>query len=53
MLRRSLARRLRNVRIGAWEPMADFDWTWPRKADRAAIHGKTMTSETWGCPAAR
>jgi len=36
--RRSLARRLRNARIGTFKPMADFDWTWPRKADRAAIH---------------
>jgi DNA replication protein DnaC len=35
--RRSLARRLRNARIGAFKPIADFDWTWPKKIDRAAI----------------
>lgn len=35
--RRSLARRLRNARIGAFKPIADFDWAWPRKADRTAI----------------
>lgn len=35
--RRSLARRLRDSRIGAFKPIADFDWNWPRKIDRAAI----------------
>ena len=35
--RRSLARRLRHARIGAFKPVADFDWTWPRKIDRQAI----------------
>jgi DNA replication protein DnaC len=35
--RRSLARRLRNARIGTFKPIADFDWTWPKKVDRAAI----------------
>ena len=35
--RRSLARRLRHAQIGAFKPIADFDWTWPRKIDRQGI----------------
>lgn len=35
--RRSLARRVRDSRIGAFKPIADFDWNWPRKIDRQAI----------------
>lgn len=35
--RRSLARRLRNARIGAFKAMTDFDWTWPKRIDRAAV----------------
>lgn len=35
--RRSLARRLRDSRIGAFKPVTDFDWNWPRKIDRHAI----------------
>lgn len=35
--RRSLDRRLRTARIGAFKPMADFDWGWPTKIDRAAV----------------
>ena len=35
--RRSLARRLRQARIGNFKTVADFDWTWPRKIDRPAI----------------
>jgi DNA replication protein DnaC len=35
--RRSLARRLRDSRIGAFKPIADFDWSWPRQIDRRAI----------------
>lgn len=35
--RRSLARRLRHARIGPFKPIADFDWTWPRKIDRQGI----------------
>ena len=35
--RRSLERRLRFARLGAFKPMADFDWQWPTKIDRAAI----------------
>lgn len=36
--RRSLDRRVRNARIGTYKAMADFDWSWPRKIDRAAIN---------------
>jgi DNA replication protein DnaC len=35
--RRSLERRLRDARIGAFKPMADFDWSWPKKLDRSAV----------------
>lgn len=35
--RRSLDRRLRNARIGAFKPMDTFDWSWPTKIDRQAI----------------
>jgi len=35
--KRSLERRLRNSRVAAFKPMADFDWSWPKKIDREAI----------------
>ncbi|HKB55932.1 MAG TPA: IS21-like element helper ATPase IstB [Ramlibacter sp.] len=35
--RRSLERRLRDAHIGQFKPIADFDWSWPRQIDRAAI----------------
>jgi DNA replication protein DnaC len=35
--RRSLERRLSRSRIGRFKPMADFDWNWPKKIDRATI----------------
>ncbi len=35
--RRSLERRLRNSRVAAFKPMADFDWSWPKRIDREAI----------------
>lgn len=35
--RRSLSRRLRHARIGAFKPIADFDWTWPKKIERQGI----------------
>ena len=35
--RRSLERRLTNARIGAFKPVADFDWTWPNRIDRPLI----------------
>ena len=35
--RRSLERRLANARIGPFKPVADFDWTWPKRIDRPLI----------------
>jgi DNA replication protein DnaC len=35
--KRGLERRLRNARVGLFKPMADYDWTWPKKVDREAI----------------
>jgi DNA replication protein DnaC len=35
--RRSLERRLRNARLGRFKLLADFDWSWPQKIDRAQI----------------
>jgi DNA replication protein DnaC len=35
--RRSLKRRLVNSRLGAFKPIADFDWDWPEQCDRRAI----------------
>ena len=35
--RRSLARRLRGSRLGAFKPIVDFDWSWPRRIDRQAV----------------
>jgi DNA replication protein DnaC len=35
--RRSLERRLRQARLGRFKPIADFDWSWPRKIDRPLI----------------
>ena len=35
--RRSLVRRLANARIGTFKPIADFDWDWPKRIDRALI----------------
>ena len=35
--RRSLERRLTNARIGAFKPVADFDWAWPNRIDRPLI----------------
>ncbi|MEZ6036529.1 MAG: IS21-like element helper ATPase IstB [Planctomycetota bacterium] len=32
--RRSLERRVRSARLGAFKSMADFDWEWPKKIDR-------------------
>jgi len=37
--RRSLERRLRNARLGAFKPMVDFDWAWPGKLDRPLMEG--------------
>src|SRR3954462_14193595 len=35
--KRGLERRTRDAHVGATKPMVDFDWTWPKKIDRAAI----------------
>jgi DNA replication protein DnaC len=35
--KRSLARRLHSARLGAFKPIADFDWKWPKRIDREAI----------------
>lgn len=35
--KRSLERRLGRSRLGRFKPMADFDWTWPKRIDRDAV----------------
>jgi DNA replication protein DnaC len=35
--RRSCERRLSQSKVGTFKPMADFDWSWPTKMDRAAV----------------
>jgi len=35
--RRSLERRRMRSRLGAFKPVADFDWNWPKKIDRPLI----------------
>lgn len=35
--RRSLERRLRTARIGRFQPLCDFNWSWPKQCDRAAV----------------
>ena len=35
--RRSLERRVKRARLGAFKPMADFDWGWPTKIDRELV----------------
>lgn len=34
---RNLQRRLSAARLGRFKPLADFDWNWPKKIDRALI----------------
>jgi DNA replication protein DnaC len=34
---RSLERRIRNSRINRYKPMADFNWSWPKKIDRSLV----------------
>lgn len=34
---RGLERRLRQARLGTFKPWCDFDWSWPKKIDRAQI----------------
>ena len=35
--RRGLERRLRQAKLGRFKPLANFDWRWPKKLDRAAV----------------
>lgn len=35
--RRSLERRLRRAHIGRFKPLCDFDWSWPKRCDRASF----------------
>lgn len=35
--RRSLERRLTEAHIGRFKPLCDFDWSWPKRCDRAAL----------------
>lgn len=35
--RRSLERRLQAAHIGPFKSVCDFDWTWPKRCDRAAL----------------
>ena len=35
--RRSLERRTVNARLGRFKPLADFDWDWPERIDRALV----------------
>lgn len=35
--RRSLERRIRAARLGAFKAMADFDWDWPKSVDRDQV----------------
>lgn len=35
--RRSMERRVRRCGLGAFKPIADFDWSWPTACDRPAI----------------
>jgi len=35
--RRSLERRTLRSRLGTFKPIADFDWSWPKKIDRSLI----------------
>jgi len=36
---RNLAHRISVARLGRFKPIADFDWNWPKKIDRALIEG--------------
>jgi DNA replication protein DnaC len=36
-LRRSFKRRLDEARLGAFKPMADFDYSWPKELDRTLL----------------
>jgi DNA replication protein DnaC len=42
--RRSLQSRLQRARIGRFKPIADYDWNWPKKAERDLIQ-RALTLE--------
>ena len=42
---RSLQRRLTNARLGAFKPLADFNWQWPQRCDRAAIEERNLLGQ--------
>ena len=35
--RRGLERRLGRSKVGRFKPIADYDWNWPTRIDRAAV----------------
>jgi DNA replication protein DnaC len=35
--RRGTDRRLKEARLGRFQPMKDYDWNWPKEIDRAAV----------------
>jgi DNA replication protein DnaC len=35
--RRSLERRIKHARLGRFKLLADFDWKWPKKIDKASV----------------
>lgn len=35
--RRSVERRLQRAHLGRFKPVADFDWSWPKRIDREAV----------------
>jgi DNA replication protein DnaC len=37
--RLGLERRTKRSRLGKFKPMADFDWSWPRRLDKAVVNG--------------
>lgn len=34
---RSFTRRVRDAKIGQFKPLADYDWTWPKRIDRELV----------------
>ena len=43
---RSLERRLTRARLGAFKPMADFEWDWPKTVDRPAVSSRSWPGRT-------
>lgn len=41
---RNLQRRLKQAALGRFKPLADFDWNWPTRIDRAAIERALLPS---------